>query len=297
MPYTQPAATGTGSSGSGIPVAVAGGTPDAITATFVPAITLADKTLCAIRASGANTLTNPTFNPNGLGALTIVKRGGAALIAGDIPAALAIVFLQYDLANTRWELVTYSDAAALAAAVQSGAITDGVSKAPTHNDLYDLYIDILQGDTSPQLRGNLDLNKKGILWTALADDHTWTGDHESCVAGEITEFGKVYYFKPADSKWWQTDANASATCDGRLRMATEAVAANANFVGLIRGYIRDDSRFNFTINAKQFVSAAATGAIVETAPAGSGDRMRVVGFGVTADILELNPSPDSVGIV
>jgi hypothetical protein len=148
MPTTQPAATGTGSSGSGIPVAVAGGTVDAITATFVPAITLADKTLCAIRASGANTLTNPTFNPNGLGALTIVKRGGAALVAGDIPAALAIAFLQYDLANTRWELVTYADAAALAAAVQSGALTDGVTKAPTHDAVFDLQHQGLTGHSA-----------------------------------------------------------------------------------------------------------------------------------------------------
>jgi hypothetical protein len=55
--------------------------------------------------SGANTLTNPTFSPNGLTAHTITKQGGAALVPGDIPAALAVCIFEYNLDNTRWELV------------------------------------------------------------------------------------------------------------------------------------------------------------------------------------------------
>ena len=73
-----------GGVGAGISTADATGTVDVITATFSPAITLADKTLCAIIASGANTSTTPTFNPNGLGAKTITKNGGFPLVAGDI---------------------------------------------------------------------------------------------------------------------------------------------------------------------------------------------------------------------
>jgi hypothetical protein len=45
-------------SGSGIPIAAAGGTVDAITADFSPDLTLTDKTLCDVVASGANTITN-----------------------------------------------------------------------------------------------------------------------------------------------------------------------------------------------------------------------------------------------
>lgn len=96
--------TGSGS-GSSFPIATAGGTADAITATFTPALTLTDKMLCAVVASGANTVTNPTFAPDGLTAHTIVKNGGQPLVAGDIPAALAVIILEYNLANTRWELV------------------------------------------------------------------------------------------------------------------------------------------------------------------------------------------------
>lgn len=88
-----------------IPIATAGGTVDAITADYTPNLTLTDLTLCAFVASGANTSTTPTFAPDGLTAHTIVKKGGQALVAGDIPGALAVCILEYNLANTRWELL------------------------------------------------------------------------------------------------------------------------------------------------------------------------------------------------
>jgi hypothetical protein len=93
------------SSGAGIPVAAAGGTVDAITADFTPDITLADQKIVAVVAAGANTSTTPTFAPDGLTAHTIVKNGGAALAAGDIAAAGHVIILEYNLANTRWELL------------------------------------------------------------------------------------------------------------------------------------------------------------------------------------------------
>ena len=68
-------------------------------------LTLADKVMCRFVASGQNTSTTPTFNPDGLGAKTIVKNGGQPLVAGDIPNALAVCDMEYNLANTRWELL------------------------------------------------------------------------------------------------------------------------------------------------------------------------------------------------
>lgn len=86
-------------------IVAAGGTANAITATYTPAITLTDQTLCVFVASGANTITNPTFAPNGLTAHTITKNGGQPLVAGDIPNALAVCILEYNTANSRWELL------------------------------------------------------------------------------------------------------------------------------------------------------------------------------------------------
>jgi len=82
------------------------GTADVITATYSPAITaLVDGQLCCVRATAANATTTPTFAPNGLTARTIVKKGGVALVAGDIEAVGHELILRYLLASTRWELL------------------------------------------------------------------------------------------------------------------------------------------------------------------------------------------------
>ncbi len=94
----------TGAAGT-IPTADGAGTVDAITANFSPDLTLTDKIFCIVISTGANTITNPTFAPDGLTARTIVKNGGVALVAGDTGAAGFPMALEYNLANTRWELL------------------------------------------------------------------------------------------------------------------------------------------------------------------------------------------------
>lgn len=65
-----------------------GGTADAITATHDPAFTAwVDKMRGTFRATGANTLTTPSFAPDGLPAKTFAKNNVAALAAGDIAGA------------------------------------------------------------------------------------------------------------------------------------------------------------------------------------------------------------------
>lgn len=87
------------------PIAAAGGTVDAITADFTPNITLTDKQRCCVVCAGANTSTTPTFAPDGLTAHTITMNGGQALSAGSISAAGFVAQLEYNSANTRWELM------------------------------------------------------------------------------------------------------------------------------------------------------------------------------------------------
>jgi hypothetical protein len=89
-------------------VGTALGSADAITVDYTPNLTLSDGVIAIFRASAANATTTPTFAPDGLTAHTIVKQGGAALAAGDIPGANAEVILRYNLANTRWELLNPS---------------------------------------------------------------------------------------------------------------------------------------------------------------------------------------------
>lgn len=97
-------ATGaTGATGI-FPIGAGGGTADAITST-ISSVTLSDKQLCAVVSAGANATTTPTFSPNSLTAHTITARGGAALVAGDTGAANYVAIYEYNLANTRWELL------------------------------------------------------------------------------------------------------------------------------------------------------------------------------------------------
>jgi len=89
-----------------LPWGATSGTADAIEVTYSPALTgLPDGQLCGFRAAAANTSTTPTFNPNGLGALSIVKNGNEALVAGDIAGQFHEILLRYNAANTRWELL------------------------------------------------------------------------------------------------------------------------------------------------------------------------------------------------
>lgn len=101
---SQGPAGAAGAAGS-VPIAAGGGSVDAITATYSPALTLSDQVTCYLVCAGANTTTTPTFAPNGLTAHTIVARGGSALAAGDIPGAGFVANLEYNLANTVWELL------------------------------------------------------------------------------------------------------------------------------------------------------------------------------------------------
>ena len=85
-------------------IAMATGSADEITATFSPAITLSNGMVVYVRATAANTTTAPTFNPDSLGALPIVKGANVALAAGDIGGAGYWMILQYDQAFNKWIL-------------------------------------------------------------------------------------------------------------------------------------------------------------------------------------------------
>ncbi len=94
----------TGAAGT-FQMATAAGSADAIEATYSPAVTLANLTTVGFVATAANATTTPTFAPDGLTARTITKKGGSPLDIGDIPGANAVCILEYNSANTRWELL------------------------------------------------------------------------------------------------------------------------------------------------------------------------------------------------
>lgn len=84
----------------------AGGTADALTATFSPALnTLTNGMVVSVRAASANATTTPTFKLGTATAKTIVKEGNNALLAGDIRGAGHEIILRYNSSNDVWELI------------------------------------------------------------------------------------------------------------------------------------------------------------------------------------------------
>lgn len=111
-------------------IATAGGTANAITASFTPAIsTLTAGMTLYIRAASANTTTSPTFTPNSgvVTAKTIVKGNNLALAAGDIAGDGHWIHLQYDATLDKWVLHN----PATFAHFPSSLSTNGYQKLPS----------------------------------------------------------------------------------------------------------------------------------------------------------------------
>jgi hypothetical protein len=159
---------------------VAGGTVDAITASYSPAITaLVDGQECCIRTTGTNTSTTPTFSPNALTARTIVKNSGTALVAGDMPLE---AILRYNQANTRWELMNpiYPFVPSTAPFIDSTAIIKGSADA---TKLLKIEVDgITTGTTRTWTAPDSDLTIVGLATTqtltnkSLSDSTTFIID-------------------------------------------------------------------------------------------------------------------------
>lgn len=86
-------------------ICAAGGTANALTGAFTPAVAaLTDGLRVSVRAVSANT-TTPTFAADAIGAKTIIKANGLALAVGDIAGVGHWLILQYDAATAKWVLL------------------------------------------------------------------------------------------------------------------------------------------------------------------------------------------------
>jgi hypothetical protein len=113
-------------------VAAAGGTFDAITASYTPSIaTLSDKMVFYVVAGGANTVTNPTFTPNSgvIPAKTIKKGAIAPLVVNDIPGAGYVMILAWSAANDCWLFLNPAAGASITGSF-TGTLT-GYAASPT----------------------------------------------------------------------------------------------------------------------------------------------------------------------
>ncbi len=178
----------------------AGGSPNAITGSFSPAIaTLADRMFLNVAASAANTSSIVTFTPaNGvITAKDVVKGVGTALAVGDISGAGYPCVLQYNLALDKWILLNPASGVTEPVASTSPPVRQTVLSGPVDSSGYAAFGGST-GSTTVTASGTLkstcfaggDANRTGSIvnpsWTGLSTNGTMYLHHEIAADGSIT---------------------------------------------------------------------------------------------------------------
>jgi hypothetical protein len=125
-------------------------------------------------------------------------------------------------------------------------------------------------------------------------DDTYEGEVTNDLnAGYTTTQWDLVYLASADSRWEQADADAAATA-GQVLLGLAAVGGVTDGSALnvvLRGIVRNDGWTWSVVGAPLYVSTTA-GAMTETAPSGTDDVVRVVGYVISDDCIYFNPSTD-----
>jgi hypothetical protein len=149
------------------------------------------------------------------------------------------------------------------------------------------------------MSGNITLgeNTAIALDPAGSADGKYTGITVTGTAGYAQTYGDLVYLDPTDSRWEKTDANSAAAADGDARgnvgFVVVAGAADGNACTiLLQGIIRADAAFPaLTVNNPVYISETA-GAVTQTKPTTTDAVIRCIGFALTADEINFNPSSD-----
>ena len=127
-------------------------------------------------------------------------------------------------------------------------------------------------------------------------DHTSNGPETNTFTAGATITAMDLVYMGGSSKWLLTDADADTTATGMLAISLESKTdTQAMNVALSGSFVRDDT-FNWTPGAILYVDTVTPGAITATAPSGTADIVRVVGYAVTADVIWFEPSTSWVEI-
>lgn len=157
------------------------------------------------------------------------------------------------------------------------AVTSPQTHADDHNEVHRLH----------------NLLDRGIvvLVAAPGTTQTYSGDITNMTYGESLVPGDLVYMK-SDGSAWKADADSITTAPV-IGMAMETGSSGSRIV-LLRGFYRDDSRYNFTIGGSSGTVYLSTTAGVETQtqPSGVDDVIQVIGVAIHADRIYFNPSPD-----
>jgi hypothetical protein len=127
----------------------------------------------------------------------------------------------------------------------------------------------------------------------LTSDDTYSGDiRTGILAGDTIAQWDLVYLDSSSGRWELADADAAATAGGVLLglALTSGTDGNALTV-LVRGVVRNDGWSWATVGGPLYVSTTPA-AITQTAPSGTDDVIRIVGYAWSDDQIEFCPSND-----
>ena len=121
---------------------------------------------------------------------------------------------------------------------------------------------------------NIETSREFTVTSSTDGDHN--GDIVYFGTSSDTIVGTIYHYK-SDGTWEATNANAVATCDGLLTVALGSTSDGDGM--LLRGMVTLDHDPG-AVGDVLFLSAAVNGDATATAPSGSADIVRVIGYQV-----------------
>lgn len=259
----------------------AGGTASAITASYVPTNTfLSDGLTLAFRAPGANTIAAPTFSPDSLTAHPITQAGGSALNIGQITGANCECVVRYNLANTRWELISPAGSGTGSSLVliqtQSAATSATVDFTTGITSLYEAMV-LTMSDVVPATNG-------ANLWFRISTDSgsTWASSASNYAH---TLFVGIDTANPVGAG---STGDTKTVIGGSLNNADTYSATLTVFApsGTSRGKIWN-WQFGHTSSANIIVSGVGSGKYIATAAAVNGIRLMMSSGNITAGTFSL----------
>lgn len=150
----------------------------------------------------------------------------------------------------------------------------------------------VEGVAVPTISSTSTLTNKIVRHTVEpAADDTYTGEDITGfnATATIAQWDAVYL---STTGWALTDADAASTAGGvMIGLAVAAGTASNPLTVVTRGVIRNDGWTWTTVGAPLYLSTTA-GALTETAPSGTDDVQRIVGYVLSDDCIYFNPSND-----
>jgi len=154
-------------------------------------------------------------------------------------------------------------------------------------------VDLVNVSTAQNISNKtLSLNKIDYAIEPATDD-TFSGEMSNDIlAGATIAQWDLVYGDSASGKWKLADADAEATSGGvQLAIAAEAKNDTQAMNVIFKGIIRNDG-WTWSGAFKPLYVSTTAGGLTETAPSGTDDVIRIVGYTLSDDCIYFNPSND-----